>query len=300
MATDFVSTWPAGNLLESTRQAIEGADDALLCVAFADTRGVHLLADQLRHARRARLVATSVFDTGRTAAALDFATQLGVECRVLNWSRGTFHPKLYLGRHARETTAVVGSANLTSGLFSNMEMAVVVTGGVEDGAIRSAWDTAEQLWDHDSSVDWQPGATRQRDQLEDDLLRRLLLAVHSGQTITTLSGGHPNRIADINAAGVWVQTNRSGDRAEHVEPRMIQVAWDWLVSHRSLENRTLLNDLRVHRSSFVSALLAQLNEVQVESIRPIRLSLQSDGSGAREPYVASLRSDCWPIAGAQS
>jgi HKD family nuclease len=47
---------------------------------------------------------------------LTAAQWLGLRVRLLNLSRATFHPKLYLARHGQEIAAAVGSANLTSGL----------------------------------------------------------------------------------------------------------------------------------------------------------------------------------------
>lgn len=38
---------------------------------------------------------------------------------------------------------------------------------------------------------------------------------------------------------------------------MFNLAWDYLQTHGSLTNQTLLNELRVHRSSAVFAILAR-------------------------------------------
>jgi hypothetical protein len=60
---------------------------------------------------------------------------------------------------------------------------------------------------------------------------------------------------------------------------MVQLAWDWLIAYGTLSNVTLLKNLRVHRSSFVCALLAQLPGVRVVTNRPITLVIESAGDG---------------------
>jgi hypothetical protein len=61
-----------------------------------------------------------------TSDGLVAAREAGVG--VLNPVGGTFHPKLYLGRHGDRIAAAVGSANLTSGLVGNVEVVAVLTG----------------------------------------------------------------------------------------------------------------------------------------------------------------------------
>jgi hypothetical protein len=55
---------------------------------------------------------------------------------------------------------------------------------------------------------------------------------------------------------------------------MLDLAWTALQAARELTNDHLLNDLHVHRSSFVCAALAQLPEVEVLERRPIKLALR--------------------------
>ncbi len=43
---------------------------------------------------------------------------------------------------------------------------------------------------------------------------------------------------------------------------MFNLAWDRLRTHGTLSNSELLNDLRVHRSSAVCAILARLPQIQ--------------------------------------
>jgi HKD family nuclease len=119
-----VEVVPPTGLLRAVREVVTDADDAPLCVAFANEAGVNLIAQALR-SMRTRLLATTVFgDT--TATAMERARSLGVEVRVLNPPSGTYHPKLSLSRSGPRGQALVGSANLTSGLLRNVEVAVLL------------------------------------------------------------------------------------------------------------------------------------------------------------------------------
>ena len=72
-----------------------------------------------------------------------------------------------------------------------------------------------------------------------------------------------------------VETERSRGRhggAEPIPAWMINLAWEYLRSHGRLANTELLNDLRVHRSSAVCAILARLPDVRREAGREIVLT----------------------------
>lgn len=110
-------------LLQAVRATLDGADDAFLCVAFVQEKGLHLLRSELERLRRrqvpARLLVTTTFQM-TSPSALSMASDLGLEVRVLNPSGcKTFHPKLYLGNAGGGSRAVIGSANLTGGLFAH-------------------------------------------------------------------------------------------------------------------------------------------------------------------------------------
>ena len=278
----MVSTWPDSDLLQAVRSTLDGADEAILATAFVDTRGIQLLDAQLAALGPAcRLLVTSVFDRTRTMAALSLAHQRGVHTRVLNWSRGTYHPKLYLAKAGSSSRAVVGSANLTSGLFCNVEVATSVCGQTAEPVFASLWSFAEDLWSHERSQDWHPTGEESPDLIEPDLWRLLSKVVRAGDVIATLGTGAANRIVEMTQSGIWVETERSAQEGapKLVEPRMVQLAWDWLVAHGTLTNVTLLHDLRVHRSSFVCALLAKLPGVRVVTSRPITLAIERAGEG---------------------
>jgi HKD family nuclease len=89
-------TWPANGLLPAVRGGLDGADDALLCVAFVNRQGISLLEPQLAAlGGKCHLLVTSVFGT-TTGTALAAVADMRVQVRILNLPGGTFHPKLYL------------------------------------------------------------------------------------------------------------------------------------------------------------------------------------------------------------
>ena len=89
----------------------------------------------------------------------------------------------------------------------------------------------------------------------------------------------PNRIAGIERAGIWVETERS--RKRRADPQlvpawMVTAAWDHLCRNRVLTQDQLLNQLNVKRSAFVIALLALFPDVVVLDTRPTTLELAGD------------------------
>jgi HKD family nuclease len=281
MRGELASTWPTNDLLPTIRHALSDAQDALLCVAFVNRRGIGLLEPQLAGlAHRCRLLVTSTFGGDTTGTALAAATELRVQVRVLNPPAGTFHSKLYLTHGHAVSVAVVGSPNLTSGLAVNIETALVVTGSAADKPIADCWQLAESLWTHPAARDWNPTTIPVPDERFDpQLLAMLRRASPPGSVITTITEGRPNTIADITPDGVYVQTGRSrarGTGPQLVPAWMVQLAWDYLQRYGELTNRHLLAEdgLNVKRSSAVCALLAQLPDVDTASTRPVVLRLR--------------------------
>jgi hypothetical protein len=277
--TALVATWPGQGLLPSLREALADADSALLCVAFANQKGVNLLEPQLGVlGRRCRLLVTSSFGGETTATALASAASMHLDVRVLNPSSGTFHPKLYLARKGTASVAVVGSANLTGGLVSNIEAAAVLKGALNDPAIADAWALGERLWEHPANVDWSAGRlSLPPEELAPELLGALRQAVPDGSVLATLANGRPNLVTAVVPQGVYVETTSSrakGLPAQLVPAWMLQLAWDYLCMHGALTNRYLLaaDGLNVKRSSAVCTILAQLPDVEVASTRPIALT----------------------------
>lgn len=268
-----VRTGAAASPLAEVRRVLVGADEVLMCVAFVHARGLNLLAKQLPSGGRTRLLATTAFGT-TTAEGLALAQQRGVEVRILNPVGGsTYHPKVYLGRHGSQTRAVVGSANLTGGLATNIESVVGLTGDTAHSELGGLWEVAESWW---SSPLAMPAAEGQSsipgEQLPDDLRVRLELLLAETDTVYTLSDDRPNKIIALTEDGLYVETDRS-TTPQLVPAWMITIAWEWLTTRGKLTNRFLLADdgLNVKRSSFVCTLLAAIPDVEVVSRKPIAL-----------------------------
>jgi hypothetical protein len=258
------------SLLQAVRATLDGADRAFLCVAFVQEKGLHLLAKELEDLRRrrvpSRLLVTTTFET-TTGSALAMASGLGLDVRVLNPGSGkTFHPKLYLSESGSGASAVIGSANLTGGLATNLEAAVVLRGRRDDIPIGSAWSWAEALWEDPRVQLWQSRTGEAREEaFEPDLYRALRAEVRRDPLFKTLSQGRPNRIVELTPVEALVETGRSLQRtggAESIPAWMFNLAWDRLRSLGELTNRQVLDDLRVHRSSAVCAILARVPGVE--------------------------------------
>lgn len=295
MSVEF-SIATSGQLLGAVRAVVAHNDEALLCVAFANEAGIRLLEPALkRGADRVRLLSTTVFG-GTTAAALSHASALGVQVRTLNLPGGTYHPKLYIGSREDRTSALLGSANLTSGLLRNIEVAALLSGQSADPSLAELRDLAEGWWDHPATAPWSDALEAPlADAFVPDLWEQLQRTIEPVMTVLTLADAQPNRVVEVTPTALWIETERSrslGRGAQEVPAWMFNIAWDYLVSHRSLRNTFLLNDLNVHRSSLVCAVLALLPPVTVDSRRPIRLVLteapvEFRAAQSRGPYVAA-------------
>lgn len=259
-----------GGLLRSVRETIGSADEGLLCVAFASEQGVHLVSRELRGlGSRGRLLVTTSFAT-TSPVALNMALDLGTAVRVLNPGAGsTYHPKVYLGRGGQRSASVIGSANLTGGLASNVEAAMVVRGGAHDRPLADAWDWAETLWADRRTAPWvRREATPRELPVFDPALHALLEREVDRDPVFMTLGRQPrkNVVADLVPTGAYVRTARSDERGsggEFVPAWMFNLAWDYLRANGTLTNRFLLDDLNVKRSSAVCAILGRLPPVRV-------------------------------------
>ena len=289
MEIETVTTADFG-LLNAVRATLRGAVDVYLCVAFAHERGIRLIGRELEELRdrkrRARMLVTTVFDReGSTASALAVARTLGVDVRVHNHAGGTFHPKLYLGAGARESRAVIGSANLTAGLACNLEVAVALRGARGDAALAKAWAWAEDLWSHARSEAWVPLAAEEaREVIVPELLAALSEAQRRDPVFPTLSDAKPNRVVALTPSYLLVETEESTRKRtgpQPVDAWMLNLAWEYLRTRGELRNTVLLNELRVHRSSAVCAMLARVPGVEIASRSPIVLRWQGAPLAAR-------------------
>ena len=263
--------------LDAVRRVLDGADEALLGVAFVQQRGVNLIEPQLAELRDCRLVCTTAFGS-TTSTGLQGAQAQGLAVRVLNPRQGTFHPKLYLSRQrdlARchrlgEPDRWPDLQRRVGGRAQRHRRRTRAAPTVGARRVLVARQHGRRLVADDG-----PGRARgaRRRAAADDARRRRRPA-----DIPTISDGRPNWIEEVTPDGVWVETERSrqlGRPAQLVPAWMIQIAWEYLASHGTLTNRYLLADdgLNVKRSSFVCALLATLPDVTVTSRRPIELRL---------------------------
>ncbi|MDQ3034813.1 MAG: phospholipase D family protein [Myxococcota bacterium] len=279
MNVDAVTS-PGSALLGALRGVLADSDDALLCVAFAQARGVHLIAKEvtaLARRGRARVLVTNVFGA-TTDVALGALREAGASVRVLNPGGSTYHPKVFLGRSGDRVAAMVGSSNLTSGLVANVEAATLLRGTAGEHPIAALWTWGESMWADPRGVDYTATPIDRDEEIEPELLVALAAVASANPVVYTL-GTSPkeNRIAEVTPSGIWVETERSRERetgAQVVAPRMLNLAWDVLRARGKLTNREMLDELRIHRSSFVCAILGQLPDVTVTSKSPIELTYQ--------------------------
>ena len=77
MSSERIVVEPFARPLEAVRRVLDGADEALLGVAFVQQRGVNLIERQLATLCRGRLVCTTVFATTRPATGCRARTSEG-------------------------------------------------------------------------------------------------------------------------------------------------------------------------------------------------------------------------------
>ena len=268
------------SLLSAVRRTLVEADEALLCVAFVHEKGLHLIRNELDALRsrrsRVRLLVTTTFQSA-PHGALSLASNLGVDVRVLNPGGGTFHPKVYLGTRRDAASAVVGSANLTGGLATNVEAGIALSGPPSARELAALRDWAERLWEDRRAERWfaSMAAEPTHEEFAQDLFGLLRAAVMQDPVFATL-GPSPKRnlVRELTAVEMLVETERSARErggAAAIPAWMFNLAWERLKTLGTLSNAELLNDLRVHRSSAVCAILGRLPVVEIASTKPITL-----------------------------
>lgn len=249
-----------------------------MCVAFVSEAGVNLLRSELKRLHgHGRLLATTTFGT-TTTTALQMAADCGTQVRVLNFgSSRTYHPKVYLGRGPGKARAVIGSSNMTRGLVTNVEAATRLVAPGNHAAVRDAWTWAHSLWVSDEATPWTGGVAtdRKATPFDADLWDALQPHLRKGEVFETCTSRQQNTLNDFSESALYVATDRSRQRRsgpQEVPAWMFNIAWDYLRTHRKLSNTVLLNELRVHRSSAICAVLARLPQVELHSRRPLVLT----------------------------
>jgi HKD family nuclease len=289
--TELVGHSTRRPLLDALRWTLDDAEEAILCSAFVKRAGVHLIEPQLRAlGQHARLVATSVFGGASTQLAMAALATTGTRLRVANPGRGTFHPKIYVARKADSVRALIGSANLTGGLVTNVETAVACEGSADEQLLDDAWATATAYWSLQGAQTWQPVAAEgDEESFERSLQAMLSEEIVRDPVFVTLARAQANRVVGIDRSGLWIETDASKRKRlppQHVPAWMFQLAWDYLKSHGSLTNRHLLasDGLNVKRSSAVMAILARLPGVQIVGRSPVEVAIRLPLTAAGDPY----------------
>jgi hypothetical protein len=268
------------SVLDGLREVLDDAEEAVLCSAFVRRAGVHLVQPQLEAlADRGRFVATSTFGGESTQTALAAIDSTGVRVRIANPSRGTFHPKVYVARRGDRIRALVGSANLTGGLITNVEAAVLLDGSIDEPVLRDAWSAAVTYWSLDAATMWQPMAAEAPDEVfPPALYTALQREIARDPVFLTVTQRRRNLVTDLVRDGLWIETDASlakGRSAQFVPAWMLALAWEYLLAHGTLTNRHLLatDGLNVKRSSAVCGILARLPGISVASTRPVTLEV---------------------------
>jgi HKD family nuclease len=117
--------------IEAVRRLFEvaGLERIIIGVAFANERGVELLADEIEPVGDKVTALVGIRNAITSRQGLTRLLELGVTLFVVDTGRRTllFHPKLYFARGTTEARLVVGSANLTAGgLNNNIEAGVAI------------------------------------------------------------------------------------------------------------------------------------------------------------------------------
>lgn len=278
-----------GTLLEGVRRTIAASEDLLIHVAFVQTRGIWLVERELKSLRQRgaslRMVVTTAF-ASTDPDALRLAHGLGARIKVLNPAGSTFHPKVFFGKGSGKVQAVVGSANLTGGLATNIEVGVLMEDSRVGNGLARLHDIAECLWNDPRAQPWQPGPGRGKGPGEPfyPIIHETLEGLFRDTPIVATLGRtpQPNRITAVTREEVLIETDRTRAMSrppQRVPAWMFNIAWDYLQSHGTLTNQELLGQLRVHRSSAVCAILARVPGIKVIAGEPITLEWTGLGKG---------------------
>lgn len=114
---------------------------------------------------------------------------------------------------------------------------------------------------HVAVVAWDDVNVQVHDGLAGGRARVEANVVRVNPVFLTLRQSKPNLVREVTPSALYLETERSRARREGPEPVpawMLNLAWEVLRRQGQLTNKELLNELRVHRSSAVLAIMARL------------------------------------------
>lgn len=123
-----------------------------LIVAYIRKNGVEALKDLINKEKNVKLLFS--FDMAITdPKAILELLELGVEVKVYQTNKGTFHPKVWLFKRNDKWSCIVGSANLTRpALFDNVEASVFIDNTNNfNGIIEQSIMFFNYLWNSENS-----------------------------------------------------------------------------------------------------------------------------------------------------
>ncbi len=127
---------------------IDNADEMLFVVAYVRENGVDIILDKTQN-KPTKLLCS--LDMGITQlSGIKKLIENGVEVRVYQSNKGTFHPKIWLfGKNKTDWRMLIGSANLTRAAFiDNVEASVLID---DKNTTSSALMFFGYLWDKENS-----------------------------------------------------------------------------------------------------------------------------------------------------
>ncbi|WP_164711047.1 hypothetical protein [Euzebya pacifica] len=258
-----------GPPLAAVRDLLDGADRALLAVAYLRPAGVGLLRDRLAGVADGRLLVAT--DRVTTADGIAAARSRRFEVRGHTPPRGAFHAKSWLvHRPGGGWTALVGSGNCTGGLAVNDEAHTLLDGpDVQDTLGRLAM-AFEDRW---AAADRRPEDTipelRTVDVVRAGLWGPLAATLEADPVVETATGA-ANTVVAFDRTGFSVTTGASaakGSGAQRVDPWMVEVVHDHLLAHGIVSSKVVQGNsgdggLNVKRSAFVLGLLARHPDIE--------------------------------------
>lgn len=141
------------NLRDAIDEAASEAEEARVAVAFAKGSGFTTAPGLTRLVERGaevRLLAGVDFQLTDLEAVEQFdrpPSAARVYVRSSDSGNRAFHPKVYVFRGKQETTAIIGSSNLTAGgVLNNVEGNIVVRGSPDEGVLAHIVGFHDRLW----------------------------------------------------------------------------------------------------------------------------------------------------------